>query len=372
MRGWRRCSSCLTRCSGTAADASYASRTMSALASFELARHCYCSGPLRAFGIGSGITAMPSSSSDSVSSRDAWPRMPRSSDFAVVDLARLFGETLAHVFGVRHHLAHQLQPGGLQLRVGRGHHLLLPAPAAAGAAAPRFRRGALGSLATAASPHSGHSTSPRASWSWNVSSEREPAFEAVAVAALEVEDLHGALSPRLRRLPVEFPCARQHVLQPQGAGQGLGVGHRAVAAPAQAAPRGVAVKTSRNSPWSSCARRSVEAAREPDVDDLVGIRHRRVHARRHRPTRAPCSRFPPAARAGRRPAALRPHRACRPGTRSSPGRRDGGTGAPAPRGRRPAAAPPPRRPDAARIRASRVRAVGQAHRVAHARAGNCP
>lgn len=39
----------------------------------------YCRGPLNALGIGSGSTPMPSSSSASVSSRDACPRMLRSS-----------------------------------------------------------------------------------------------------------------------------------------------------------------------------------------------------------------------------------------------------------------------------------------------------
>ncbi len=39
----------------------------------------YCKGSFSAFGIGSGITLMPSSSSASVSFAVAWPRMPRPS-----------------------------------------------------------------------------------------------------------------------------------------------------------------------------------------------------------------------------------------------------------------------------------------------------
>ena len=43
-------------------------------------RQAYCKGPLIPFGIGSGSTRIPSSHSSCVSSREACPRMPRSSD----------------------------------------------------------------------------------------------------------------------------------------------------------------------------------------------------------------------------------------------------------------------------------------------------
>ena len=71
---------------------------------------------------------------------------------------------------------------------------------------------------------------------------REPPLEAVAMGALEVEDLHGAVNYRrpLRRAPSSDCQSSVHApertfVQPQYAGQRLGVGHRAVAAPAAVA-----------------------------------------------------------------------------------------------------------------------------------------
>ncbi len=49
------------------------------IAGFFVGRCTYCKGPLSPSGRGRGITVMPSSSNASVSLREAWPRMPRSS-----------------------------------------------------------------------------------------------------------------------------------------------------------------------------------------------------------------------------------------------------------------------------------------------------
>jgi hypothetical protein len=61
------------------------------------------------------MVSMPSSSKAARSSGVAWPRMPRVRLFAVVHAARFFGKAVAHVFGVGQHVAHGLQPGGLQV-----------------------------------------------------------------------------------------------------------------------------------------------------------------------------------------------------------------------------------------------------------------
>ena len=94
---------------------------------------------------------------------------------------------------------------------------------------------------------------------------------------------------------------------------------------------GVAVNTSRNSPSSSLRSAAVDqAAREPDVDELGGIRdHRMQHAGAGPFARRVAGLLQQLALgAGQR--VLARHRACRRGTRSSPGPSGSGTGAPAP------------------------------------------
>ena len=228
--------------------------------------------------------------------------------------ARFLGEALADVFGVGHHVAHHLQPCGLQRR----RRARSRPPASRGrpaAAAPRFRRGALEHLGDAACRRTA-GTPParaRAGPGNRLRSANQPS-KPWPWAHWRLRTFMAAQDDAL---PVEFPCARQDVLQPQRAGQRLGVGtlpsrHQA------SNSAGVAVNTSRNSPSSSCALAQRQAAREPDVDELG-------RSRRSTGCSAPACAHSRARVAGflqqlalaRRPADPRRRRACRPGTRSS-------------------------------------------------------
>src|SRR5438067_5128337 len=95
-----------------------------------------------------------------------------------------------------------------------------------GSDAPRFRRGALGSLAMPVSPQIGHSTRPRASCPWKSSSEPNQPSKPCLCAHCRVRTFMALIM-----IPVELPAAVEDILQPEGADQRLGVGDRAVAAP---------------------------------------------------------------------------------------------------------------------------------------------
>ena len=107
-------------------------------------------------------------------------------DLAVVDAARFLGKALAHVLGVGHHVAHHLEPRGLDGGVGRGHHLL-PRLLLRGAEVQARRAGELVHRLVAAQRAFDEVAGLLA---LEVVFGGEPAFEPVAVAALEVEDLH--------------------------------------------------------------------------------------------------------------------------------------------------------------------------------------
>src|SRR4051812_2390849 len=137
----------------------------------------------------------------------------------------------------------------------------------AGATAPRLMRGADRRLAMRVSPQIGHSTRPRASWPWNSSSEpNQPSNTWCCVHSRSRTFMEPSLW-----LPVEFPRSRKDVLQPHGAGEGLGIGDRAVAAPVDHLLRSggehfeeLLVVEFRFG--------QLEPAAEPDVDELGGIR----------------------------------------------------------------------------------------------------
>jgi hypothetical protein len=78
----------------------------------------YCSVSLSAAGIGSGITAMPSSSSASVCSRRGLAADAALLGFAVVHLAGLVGKALADVSVFAMHLAHGAHPAGFGREFG--------------------------------------------------------------------------------------------------------------------------------------------------------------------------------------------------------------------------------------------------------------
>ena len=189
----------------------------------------YCSGSFRALGTGSGITAMPSSSQRLGLFARRLAADAAFLGFAVVDAARFVGEALADVFGVGHHVAHHLHPAacsdvrpahvmtswrgaGLrsaEVQARRAEHLAdTPCRRTAGTRPARARAGP--------GSHPRSANQPSKPWLWEHWRLR------TFMACLPID-----------RLPVELPCARQDVLQPQRAGQGLGVGDPAVAAPGQ-------------------------------------------------------------------------------------------------------------------------------------------
>jgi hypothetical protein len=133
---------------------------------------------------------MPSSRSASASSGEAWPRMLRSGDFAVVDAARFLGEPVPDVLGAVDELAQ------------RREHLPRVGDCRAGVAGRR-RRGGRGFGATAAgrvdagreSLHvvvaaDGTGEQRRAGLTLEVLEGREPRLEAVSGAADQVVDDH--------------------------------------------------------------------------------------------------------------------------------------------------------------------------------------
>ena len=65
---------------------------------------------------------------------------------------------------------------------------------------------------------------------------RKPTFNRMLASALEVEDFHDLIMVKLSgctELPIQCPCTRQNVLQPQDARERFGIGDLAVATPCQ-------------------------------------------------------------------------------------------------------------------------------------------
>jgi len=103
----------------------------------------------------------------------------------------------------------------------------------------RFRRGALGDCEFARRRTMGAAPCRVRAGPRSPSFRAKPAFEHMALAALQVQHFHGALSLPAAAwpcgaVPMQRPVARQHVLQPQRTGKGFGVGRQALAAPAAA------------------------------------------------------------------------------------------------------------------------------------------
>ena len=167
---------------------------------------------------GSAMTSMPSSASASRFAR----RGPANGAFvglALVDAARLFGETRADILGVAQHCPHLGQDGGLQGRYfqHRTHRRALR-PAAAGARA-QARAGARRSAEAPTGAGDRCRPADRARDQTSrllrvvVFVRTEPAFEDVAVLALEVENFecHGVYMRITRQNTESGPRRARHI-----------------------------------------------------------------------------------------------------------------------------------------------------------------
>ena len=240
-------------------------------------------------------------------------------DLAVVDAAGLLGEALADVLGRGH--ARGARRAATATAASSPCSASVPRRPPGAACRPTLRCGALGRRMISVSPHSGQATPEPRRLRREVLFRSEPAFEAVMLAAAQVQDLHGRHYPHRpvkARLPLRAASGRR-ASSAARAGRS-GSWHRS-ARPSRAAASSSSTLASKHveelaGVELALAARRGRARTRPRCPRGVGDGV--VRERRRAPIRRRGSRFPRAARARRRPSPARPPRACRRETRASP------------------------------------------------------